>query len=38
MFDEVIETSLPAKGAGDNLRGERSVAFVAEVPTTGVER
>ena len=38
MFNEVIETSLPANGAGDNLRGERSVPFVAEVRATGVER
>ena len=38
MFNEVIETTLPAKGASDNLCAERSVAFVAEVRTTGVER
>ena len=38
VFNEVIETSLPAQGTGNDLGSKRSVPFVGQVRTTGVKR
>ena len=38
LLDEMIEAALPAKRAGDDPGGERSIAFILEMLPAGTER